>query len=293
VSRAWRIAGGTVAELEHEPALAGEDDVLIAVEAASLGPVELAARAAVPGLAAVGRVIATGPGGRHLEGARVVVGPAQACGDCDLCRRGAAPVCPAGRTLGVDAAGTLAEQVVARACWVLPLGAELDLPGPTAAVLGHEAALAYALYARAGVGPRDPTVVLGDGPVARLLTQILIAKNAGPGGEAGGDRPRKIFAVDGVGVAEALAGAGPRATIAVAATTGADAPVAGLDAALAREVTVIGVAGAHPDLFPELAALVVRGELDLAGASRVVPIGELAAALAAPRDGRALVVTIG
>lgn len=284
MSRAWRIA-------DHLPALRDDDDVIVAVEAASLGPRELAERAEVPGLAAVGRVVETGPGGRHLQGARVVVGPIQPCGDCDLCRRGAAPVCPAGRTLGVDVPGTLARRVVARARWVLRLDGELDIPGPTASVLGHEAALAYALYARAGVGPRDPTIVLGDGAVARLLTQILAAKNAAPGGDGGGDRPRKIFAVDGIGVAEALAIAGPRATIAVEASRSATGEVAGLEAALAREVTVIGVAGAHPDLLPEIAALVVRGELDLAAAATVVSIDGLAAAMAAPAR-TAIVVTI-
>jgi threonine dehydrogenase-like Zn-dependent dehydrogenase len=293
VSRAWRIAGPTVTAIDHEPAPRDDDDVVVAVEAASLGPRRLAERVAVPGLAAVGRVVASGPGGRHLDGARVVVGPTQPCGDCDLCRRGAAPVCPAGRRLGVDAPGTLAERVVARARWVLPLGGELDVPGPTAALIGGEAALAYALYARAGVGPRDPTVVLGDGPVAQLLVQVLRAKNAAPGAEGGGDRPRKIFAVDGAGLDDALAVAGPRATIAVAppAAPAAATSGAGLDAALAREVTVIGVAGAHPDLLPEVAALAVRGELDLAAACTVVGIDELAGALARP-DRRALVITI-
>ena len=292
MSRAWRIAGGEVTSIDHDPAPAGDDDVVVAVEAASLGPLALAGRAAVPGLAAVGRVVATGPGARHLDGARVVIGPHQPCGDCDLCRRAAAPVCPDGRTLGVDAPGTLAERVVARARWVLPLGDDLDVPGPTAAVLGHEAALAYALYARAGVGPRDPTVVLGEGPVAGLLAQVLAAKNAAPGaGAEAGDRPRKVFACDGVAAAEAIAIAGPRATVAVATVPAGPGECAGLGAALAREVTVIGVAGAHPDLLPELAALVVRGELDLAAATRVVPIAELGAALAAP-DRRALVVTI-
>jgi threonine dehydrogenase-like Zn-dependent dehydrogenase len=297
VSRAWQLRGGAIAAIENEPALRGDDDVLIAVEAASLGPRALAERAEVPGLAAVGRVVATGPDARHLDGARVVVGPVQPCGDCDLCRRGAAAVCPAGRTLGVTVPGTLSERVVARARWVLPLGGDLDVPGPTAALLGHEAALAYALYARAGVGPRDPTVVLGDGPVARLLTQILAAKNAAPGGEGGGDRPRKIFACDGVDAAEALAIAGPRATVSVARPLGtvcisAEDRTEGLAAALAREVTIIGVAGAHPDLLPELAALVVRGELELATAATVVTIDGLAAALAAPAR-TALVVTIG
>jgi hypothetical protein len=36
-------------------------------------------------------------------------------------------------------------------------------------------------------------------------------------------------------------------------------------------VTVLSVAGAHPDLYPELAALAARGELDLAAAVEVHP----------------------
>jgi hypothetical protein len=62
-------------------------------------------------------------------------------------------------------------------------------------------------------------------------------------------------------LARAAALAGPRATLTVLA--GADgAPE--LAAALAREVSVLGVAGPHPDLVLEAAALVAKGELDLA-----------------------------
>ena len=59
-------------------------------------------------------------------------------------------------------------------------------------------------------------------------------------------------------VAAALAG--PRATLTVLAP-GAALPAALID----REVTVIGVAGPHPDLIVEAAAMCVKGEIDLAG----------------------------
>ncbi len=36
-------------------------------------------------------------------------------------------------------------------------------------------------------------------------------------------------------------------------------------------MTTIGVAGAHPDLVPELVALAVRGEIDLAAAVDLSP----------------------
>jgi threonine dehydrogenase-like Zn-dependent dehydrogenase len=225
------------------------DDILIAVEAASRVT-----------RAAVGRVVGTGPDAAHLDGVRVVAGPHQACGDCDVCRRAGATVCPNGRTL------ELAARVVARARWVLPMTAPLDVPGGEAALIGGEAALAYAMYARAGVAPREPTVVVGDGPVARLLAQVLVAKNAAPAPAAEhGARPAKIFACEG-GIAEALAAAGPRATVAVALLDDTALDGAAVLSALGREVTLIGVRGAHPDLFPEIAALAVRGDLDLAAA---------------------------
>jgi L-iditol 2-dehydrogenase len=282
-----------------------DDGVTVAVEAASVGdPAWLGPGArGVRGLAAVGRVTATGAGATHLAGARVVVGAAQACGECDVCRRGGATVCPVGRTFGVDTPGTVAATIEARARWVLPLGGGLDVPGPAAALLGHEAALAYALYARAGVGPRDATVVVGDDAVARLLCEVLAAKSAAAIRVSGepdiaavraeaeerghAAKPWKIFATDAAAARRALALAGPRVTIAIAAI-GTD-PV-DVGPALAREATVIGVRGAHPDLLPEIAALAVRGELDLAGAAEIVERGELEAALARPRGGRALVV---
>ena len=62
--------------------------------------------------------------------------------------------------------------------------------------------------------------------------------------------------------------AGPRATLTVRAAPGAPG-AAGEPAALlelaAREVTILGVAGAHPDLVVEVAAMCVKGEIDLAG----------------------------
>ncbi|MCB9563316.1 MAG: hypothetical protein H6708_23195 [Kofleriaceae bacterium] len=42
---------------------------------------------------------------------------------------------------------------------------------------------------------------------------------------------------------------------------------------------MVGVAGCHPDLLPELVALAVRGELDVAGAAAVVTLDGLAAAV--------------
>lgn len=229
-----------------------DDEIVVAVEAACLD-----------GSAAVGRVIEVGPGAAHLADARVVVGAAQPCGDCDVCRRGGGAVCPVGRT--IDARSP---RLTARARWALALADGLDVPGPAAALIGGPAALAYAMYARTGVGPGDPTHVLGDGPVARLLAQILTAKGAPPSDPSThGARPAKLFVCDPDAAPHAIALAGPRATVTVAA----GARAVDVTAAIAREVTVIGVAGAHPDLLPEVAALVVRGDLTLDAADVIAP----------------------
>src|SRR5207247_1806471 len=82
----------------------------------------------------------------------------------------------------------------------------------------------------------------GGGAIARLLGEILIAKNAAPValGELG-VRPAKLFAVDAHAAAATLAAAPPRSTVTIAMLGEHAIDVA---AALAREVTVIGVVGA-------------------------------------------------
>jgi hypothetical protein len=88
-----------------------------------------------------------------------------------------------------------------------------------------------------------------------------------------------VLATDDVARAASLAG--PRATLTVLA--GKSPPdLAG--ALLSREVTVIGVAGAHPDLVVEAAAMCVKGEIDLTGG---VVVGD------SPDRTRAVVVPIG
>src|SRR5262249_14298928 len=153
-------------------------EIVIAMQAAEVSPVDLAVAhaaaragagiddAAVAGGAGVGRVIAAGDQSLALIDKRAIFGPHVPCGECDVCRRGGAVVCPMGARRGVTMRGALAERVTLPARWVVGFGGDLDVPGPGAALLGGAASLAYALYARAGVGPRDATVVLGDGPVA-------------------------------------------------------------------------------------------------------------------------------
>ena len=248
---------------------------------------ELAFEAVQPSGAGVAVVGSTGP----LHAARVLVAAIEPCGQCDVCRRGGAAVCPALAQRSTDAPRT---RVSSR--WVVPLGDGLELPGSSAAAVPGDVATAYTLYARTGLQPRDPVVVTGATAVARFLVEILRAKSITPvaladaaavawcdelrargalvatspaeiaahlAAQGLGARPWRLIATDGAGPAAALCG--PRATLTVLAgglATRDDALPAAL---IANEVAVIGVAGAHPDLIVEAAALCARGEIDLAG----------------------------
>ncbi len=343
--RVWRRdAGLALAELGVPAVVPGDGRVVVRVEGAALEPWAATAPGRVPGLAAVGNVVTTGNAAAEWLGARVVVPTLAPCGECDCCRRGGAALCPDGASHGIDGPGTLATTVTAAARWLVRLepsdsrpatragmagGAgmgrvTMDVPGPAAAALGGELALAYALYARAGVGPRDPVIVWGRGAVARATAAILAAKGApahvatddaalaaalgaaaGPATAAAAiaaltshdaRRPRKVIVTAPELLLPALAAAGPRATVVVLTAPGTSyAPAADLGAALAAEITMTGVAGCHPDLVPELVALVVRGDLALDDLVEVVALDDLPARLvarAAARPPTTLVVAL-
>lgn len=289
------------------------NSVTVTVEAAVYGRPEYSAAASVtPGGAAVGTVAATGDNAAHLAGKRVLVGPEQPCGECDVCRRGGAAVCPHGQVLGRTVPGTLAETVVARARWVVPIDGALDLPGPTACLAAREAAWAYAMYTRAGTAPGEPVAVIGDDAVARFIVQIAAARGNRPmvlsptiaGATADaiavdvadgagatalcdavaaaataaghGERPWKVFDTN-TGAHRGVALARPRTTVTVLSLPGVDLAAGDADpgALLRADGAVLGIAGAHPDLIPEVAALAVRGDIDLAAAARIVAFADV------------------
>lgn len=289
-----------------------------------------AAAAPVPGGAAVGRVSATGEGAEHLQGRRVLVGPLAACGECERCRRGAPFACARGEVLGRTVDGALGGRVAAPARWLCPLAGgatgggpgALDVPGPLAALVPREAVDAYALCARASVAAGEPVIVVGRGPVAALAMQTAATRGArpvkvtaqGPGGleaaraaarahleERGApDRPAPVLAAssDPVDQAAAVALAGPGSLVAVLARSPVAPeamPAAEVAALMAAGGALLAVPAGHPDLMPEVAALAVRGELDLGACAEVAPAGDaadmIAGARAALATGRALIAT--
>jgi D-arabinose 1-dehydrogenase-like Zn-dependent alcohol dehydrogenase len=252
--------------------------------------------------AGVGQVVDVGARAQGLRDRRVLVGPIDPCGECDVCRSGGVAVCP--HVVRRDALGTL---VIAAARWVVPLDDGLELASPQAAAVAGDVALAYTLYARAGVGPRDPVVVVGATPITRFLVEILIAKGITPAAIATpgpwadwlaargvavavdraalaaalaaqslGTRPWRLLCADPAAIGAAVELAGPRASLtslagAAPASLAGAAPASLAASALSRELTIVGVAAAHPDLVVEAAAMCVRGELDLVAGTTSQP----------------------
>ena len=312
------------------PGALEREQVLVQVEAAAVAGPELARATgdARPerGCAVVGVAVDAGSGALHLVGSRVVCGPVLPCGDCDRCRGGLPAMCASRAFVGGDGGEALTSHVIGHARWMCPLAPPIEVAGPEAALLGREAALAYALYVRAGLAPSQRAVVLGRGAVARLTLDILVAQGIGaisvasddawaeraraagaevvrtePGQnaaairaqlvamapeEAAGDALDAILETTGDAALRALAVALARpGAVAVLASRGVTGASAGafaqasseLDDAIDEGVTVLGVAGPHPDFVPEVAALAARGELDLAAAAAVVPVADLPA----------------
>lgn len=275
-------------------------------ESIALELVGVAVEAAQPCGAAVGRVDDASEGAAVLLGKRVLVSSLDACGQCEVCRRGGASVCPLATRREIP----VPPRVRVSSRWVVALGDGLDLPLPAAAAVAGDVTTAYTLYARTGLSSREPVVILGTNAVTRFLVEILRAKGITPtvlvdGEPAGwrdwllgkgatavtgsdaslvqtvtsaiaaqgqGARPWRVLVTDARELPRAAALAGPRATLTVLTQRGTCPALPG--DVLAREVTVIGVAGPHPDLVVEAAALCVKGEIDLAAG---VEVGE-------PRD---------
>ena len=149
----------------------------------------------VPGHEFAGRVVALGDGVTDLRlGDGVAVYPIIACGGCDFCRRGLRNRCTSRQTLGYDANGGLAEQVLLPAPLVsqghavkLADGADWGraaLTEPTACVLNSLESCRF----RAGVS----VAVLGAGPMglAARVTRPSAGRRRDHRGRAGRRTPR-------------------------------------------------------------------------------------------------------
>ncbi len=129
-----------------------------------------------PGHEIAGEVLAVGEGVDHLTvGQRVVVDNAAACGHCPECGRNAPLFCRNFRSLGVNAPGGFAEQVLTRADKVFDAS---DLPVELA-VLAEPLACAIHGMDVLALQPGADVLMLGAGPTGLLLAQLLIHGGAG------------------------------------------------------------------------------------------------------------------
>lgn len=227
-----------------------------------------------------GTVVDAGEAAREWLGRRVVVPRLLPCGDCAHCRRGRVALCP---SLAARGALERAQAVAAR--WLTsvepplwPEGAELW----QLAALADAALAPYTALSRAGVGPSDRVLVVGpdDGDArARFARAIAVAKgaklvdSADDGGVIVATQPRDW--------SRALQSCAAGATLALLDGGRAEPFATDWPRLVAAEAHVLGVVGGHPDLLPELVALVVRGQLPLADAVRRVSFADADAARAA------------
>ncbi|MCC9305886.1 alcohol dehydrogenase catalytic domain-containing protein [Kitasatospora sp. RB6PN24] len=172
----------------HERAVPAFDggDVLVRVAATGICGTDRAIllgefparRGVVLGHEAVGAVAAVGAGvGSVAPGDRVVINPTYHCDRCRPCRRGMQAHCgaKAGREVGVDRDGTMADYAVVPERFVHRLPAEVPyrrgaLVEPLACVLNNLAA----------ARPRwdDRVLVVGAGPIGALCALVLARRGA-------------------------------------------------------------------------------------------------------------------
>ena len=221
-----------------------------------------------------GTVVDAGPAAREWLGRRVVVPRLLPCGDCDHCRRGRVAACAS-----PTVRGALERTQAVPARWLTSVEPPLWPDGVELwqlAALADAALAPYTALGRAGVGPSDSVVVYGNDARALFARELAAAKGAKLV-----ERP-----VDGA----VVVATGPRQWPRALGELAPGVTVMLLDAVemsadwskvVAHEAHVHGVVGGHPDLLPELVALVVRGQLRLPPAVRRIAPAEADAARAA------------
>ncbi len=119
-------------------------------------------------------VVEEGP--ESWRGRRVVGEINFACGRCETCARGLARHCPSRRVMGIQGAdGALAERV---AVPVANLHAVPDALSDERAVFVEPLAAAFEILEQVALEPGAPCLVLGDGKLGLLVSQVLHAAGA-------------------------------------------------------------------------------------------------------------------
>lgn len=170
-------ARGAVA-VERRPLVSNEGEAVVQFRRALIDGLDVEAAAGlgdfegVLGRSAVGVVESVqGARGRALLRRRVVAAPVVACGECDICRGGAAAQCRRATILGLQGRdGCLAERFAAPISSLAPIPDDVDDDHAAFAPL-----VATCLHTALRLKPpRDSYVtVLGDGRLGLMMVQLL------------------------------------------------------------------------------------------------------------------------
>jgi 6-hydroxycyclohex-1-ene-1-carbonyl-CoA dehydrogenase len=129
-----------------------------------------------------GRVAAAGPGAERWVGKAVIVPAVLPCGECDLCRRGLAPICRAQKMPGNDIQGGFASHIVVPGRGLCEVDeARLAHAGLTLAevsIVADALTTPYQAVRRAGVAPGSLAIVVGAGGVGGYCVQVARAFGA-------------------------------------------------------------------------------------------------------------------
>ena len=129
-----------------------------------------------------GRVAAAGAGADSWLGRSVIVPAVLPCGECDLCKRGLAPICRAQKMPGNDIHGGFATHIVVPARGLCPVDeGKLAAAGVTLAevsIVADALTTPYQAVRRAGVTPGSLAIVVGVGGVGGYCVQMAHAFGA-------------------------------------------------------------------------------------------------------------------
>ena len=129
-----------------------------------------------------GHVVAVGPGAERWLGKAVIVPAVLPCGECDLCRRGLAPICRAQKMPGNDIQGGFASHIVVPGRGLCEVDEKrLHRAGLVLAdvsIVADALTTPYQAVRRAGVAPGSLAIVVGAGGVGGYCVQVAKAFGA-------------------------------------------------------------------------------------------------------------------
>ena len=179
----------------------GPDDVVVSVDACGLCGSDVhsvqngqCAPGQILGHEFSGRIVALGANVTGWsEGQAVAASPLGSCGKCRICARGLAFRCPVAPNIGITAQGAYAQYVSVPARQLVALPPELPLE-----MGSHAEPLSVGSQAvkLAQVGPGDPVLVYGVGPIGLYAIMALKLAGVGPIVAAGRSAGRRQAAAD-------------------------------------------------------------------------------------------------